>query len=607
MSDMKIVKVDFKNKQPKSDELANLVVANEPLNSHLGLGEVSQILDSLGDITYYWDIVSGEITFSENINQLADYIDIEKITNTAGFTAALDPENVTNRYQTVCNSLEQDFGTGVDYHLDYRMANAVNVRKGYWIEDKGKWFVGSNGLPENACGVMRIMDKRQDAQQELALYGTHDILTGFINRIQLREKIKQTVDAIEKHQKEGAFLLVGIDNLGMINEAYGMDVADEAIAIVAKRIQGLLRKTDVIGRYSGNKIGVILNECPEQYIKLAAERIIQAIGQDVIKTGSEAVSVTLSAGGISIPKHSKIPQDIMQLAEETLILAKNRPVESFALYQASAERENYRKTNISVAEEIVNALNDRRVKIVYQPIVHTGSGEIESYECLIRIVDKRGDLIPNGQLIPVAESLNLMRLLDHRVLELAVQKLVDAPQVNLSVNISANTISDSGWLDCLIASVGGKPQLSQRLTIEITETALLSDTQYTIDFVSKIHNLGCKVSIDDFGSGYTSFQNLKMLDVDVVKIDGTFIENLRNSDDDRFFVKTMNDLAKHFNIKTVAEWVEHEEDVAILNEIGIDYLQGFYFGSGQDDLRDVEVLGDMYMGIEEDIALPSVG
>lgn len=595
MSDIKIVTPDFQQKQQKSDSRMNNE-STSPIQNHcLDQSEISQILASIGDISYYWDIAAGEIHYSDNVAQISNHINIDEIISATGFANAMDPENVTSRYQTVCNSMDSDFGHGVDYELEYRMANGQDLRNGYWIEDKGKWFVGKNGLPETACGVMRIVNKRQDEQQKLALYGTHDILTGFVNRMQLREKLKKSVTAIEGHRRTGAFLVIGIDNLAMINEAYGMDVADESIAIVAQRIKLLLRRTDVIGRYSGNKFGVILHDCPLDSINVAAERLIEAIGQDVIRTDGEAISVTLSVGGVSIPVHSRVPQDIMQFAEETLIIAKNRPLESFSVYEPSASRENYRKKNISIAGEIVDALNDRRVKLVYQPLVHASSGVIESYECLIRIMAKNGNLIPNGQLIPVAEQLNLMRLLDHRVLEIALQKLFDEPNVNLGINISAGTIADSRWMDCLVASIDKQPQIGQRLTIEITETALLSDMSYTKDFVDRLHELNCKVAIDDFGSGYTSFQNLKVLDVDIVKIDGSFIANMRNSHDDRFFVKTMNDLAKHFNIKTVAEWVEHEEDVVTLREIGIDYLQGFYFGSGQDELCDTDTLGDMYV------------
>ncbi len=600
MSDIKVVAVDFRNRQQKSGILTHGGQANLQHNKYLETSEVSQIVSTLGDITYYWDIASGVINYSDNVSQIAEHIDIDKIVTTIGFANVMDSENVTNRYQTVCHSLENDFGNGVEYEVDYRIVDLNDERHGYWIEDKGKWFVGDNGLPETACGVMRIVNKRQDQQQELALYGTHDVLTGFVNRIQLREKLNQSVTKIKNRGKAGAFLLVGIDNLAMINEAYGMDVADEVIALVAKRIRGLLRKSDVIGRYSGNKFGIILNNCPEDSISVAAERVIEAIGQDVIRTEDEAVSVTLSAGGVSIPVHSVVSQDIMQFAEETLTLSKRKPVESFSIYQPSVLKDNYRRKNIEIASEIVSALNDRRVKLVYQPLVHAATGAIESYECLIRIMAKNGNMIPNDQLIPVAEQLNLMRLLDHRVLEIALQKLADEPDLNLGINISAGTIADSRWLDCLTASVGLRPDIGTRLIIEITETALISDLKYACDFVKKLHKLGCLVAIDDFGSGFTSFQNLKMLDVDIVKIDGSFVENMRNCEDDKFFVKTMNDLAKHFNIKTVAEWVEHEEDVKTLHEIGIDYLQGFYFGAGQDELRDTDILGEIFVNTEGD-------
>ena len=598
MSDIKVVKVDFGHKGQKSNHHVDCDESSVHKNNYLDREEISQITASIGDISYYWDIVSGEISYSENIELIAKYIDIESIKTTIGFTEAMDVENVTDRTQTVCHSLESDFGDGVDYELAYRLTDTKDLRKGCWIEDKGKWFVGKDGVPESACGVMRVVTKRQDAQQQQAMYGTHDVLTGFVNRIQLREVLRKTVAGIDKHQKDAAFLLIGIDNLAMINEAYGMDVADDVIGLVAKRIESLMRNSDVIGRYSGNKFGLILLGCPEEYIHIAAERLIASVGQDVIETEDEAVSVTLSAGAVSIPKHSNEAQDIMRFAEETLYLCKDRPLENFSLYAPSAVRDNYRRNNIEVASEIVDALNERRVKIVYQPLVHSATGQIESYECLIRIMDRHGEMIPNGQLIPVAEQLNLMRLLDHRVLEIAVQKLFDEPQVNLAINISANTIADSTWLDCLVANIGNKLHIGQRLTIEITETTLLGDMAYTNEFVNKLHALGCKVAIDDFGAGYTSFQNLKMMDVDVVKIDGSFIANMRNSADDKFFVKTMNDLAKHFNIKTVAEWVEHEEDVVTLREIGIDYLQGFYFGSGQDELRDTDILGEMYIAGE---------
>ncbi|MCJ8324904.1 MAG: bifunctional diguanylate cyclase/phosphodiesterase [Rhizobiales bacterium] len=574
---------------------ANMAAANGN-GSQLSLSENAKIFSAIGDITYHWNLASDDISFSQNIQQIAEFIDISTITSAAGFAAVMAADNIDDRYNSVCKSRQSDDGQGVEYKLEYRMVNSNSGNQGCWIEDKGKWFAGASGRPETAFGVMRIIDKSRAEAHEQALYANRDLLTGFVHRVHLCETLKQSVVSIEKQNKQGAFLLIGIDNLAMINQAYGLDVADEVIALVAKRIQSLLRRTDVIGRYAGNKFGIILHNCGLDQISVAAQRLIGAIGEDVIRTGTEAVSVTLSAGGVSIPKHSNVPQDIMQFAEQALTLAKERPVESFFVYQPNNHREISGKVNVTVAGEIVNGLNDRRVKVVYQPLVAAANGEVASYECLIRLETKDGETLTAAQIVPVAERLNLMRLLDLRVLEIALQKLKDVPQLHLAVNISAGTIVDSNWLDYLTASVGGQKSFGHRLTIEITETALLSDVQYTAEFVHKIHKLGCLVAIDNFGAGQTSFQNLKLLNVDIVKIDGSFMQNLRHCDDDKFFVQTMQNMAKHFDLKTVAGWVEHAEDVATLRDIGVDYLQGFYFGQGKAELLKADKHGKLVLG-----------
>ncbi|NRA88283.1 MAG: bifunctional diguanylate cyclase/phosphodiesterase [Rhizobiales bacterium] len=569
---------------------------NKINSGYLSQPEISEVSNAVGDITYYWDIASDKILYSSNVDQISEYIDIDKIKTATDFADCFADENINNRYQTVYNSMEIDDGSGVEYELEYNLFDYDRSKTGCWIEDKGKWYVGADGKPRSAVGVMRICNARHKQIEELVKLSTHDSLTGLVNRIQLRDELVSSIAKIIRKKKSGVFLLLAIDNLAMVNEAYGIDVADGVICLVAERISKNLRKSDVIGRYSGNKFGVILNNCNEEDINVAAERLIKAIAHEPFMTENGAVAITMSAGAVSMPLHSDVAQDVMRYAEEALFTAKTRAMDSFAIYQHAAGRRNKRRKNISIASEIINALNDRRVKIVYQPIVHADSGIVESYECLIRVNDENGVLIPNGDLVPIAEKLNLMRLLDHRVLEIALKKLREVTNINLAVNISANTVADSNWYDCLYAGIAGDQTIGNRLTIEITETALLSDMADANEFIDKLHALGCLVSIDDFGTGYTSFQNLKTLDIDIVKIDGTFIQNLSNNADNQFFVKTLNDLAKHFNVKTVAEWVENEQDVNILRDIGVDYLQGFYFGAGEPQLRVSNYKGDVVLG-----------
>ncbi len=189
-----------------------------------------------------------------------------------------------------------------------------------------------------------------------------------------------------------------------------------------------------------------------------------------------------------------------------------------------------------------------------------------------------GSLVSAGEFIPVAEQLGLARLIDRRTLELAIDLLRRHKDLTLSLNVSGLTCSDHEWLVALQRLTGGKRELTNRLIIEITETAAIQDLDQSINFVDTLKDMGCRVAIDDFGAGYTSFKNLKLLNVDMVKIDGAFVKNMADDTSDQIFIKTMIELAKTFGMETVAEWVGDERSAKMLAEAGITYLQGFYYG-----------------------------
>ena len=200
------------------------------------------------------------------------------------------------------------------------------------------------------------------------------------------------------------------------------------------------------------------------------------------------------------------------------------------------------------------------------------------YECLLRMERPDGQIISAGEFIAVAEQLGLSRLIDRRTLELSIEILKKNPSIRLSVNVSGLTASDHEWLVTLHRLTGGRRALTERLTIEITETAAMHDLDLSINFVDTLKELGCQVAIDDFGAGYTSFKNLKILNVDMVKIDGAFIKNLASDPHDMVFIRALRDLATTFGIETVAEWVQDERTVEMLRVAGITYMQGFYCG-----------------------------
>jgi EAL domain-containing protein (putative c-di-GMP-specific phosphodiesterase class I) len=196
----------------------------------------------------------------------------------------------------------------------------------------------------------------------------------------------------------------------------------------------------------------------------------------------------------------------------------------------------------------------------------------------MRIRRADGTLTDAAAIIPIAERLGLVRLLDHRVLELVVSELITTPDLELSINVSPTSTVDPDWWGGLTALLRSHAGVGERLTVEITEMAAIHDIDETRGFVSRVKDLGCRIAIDDFGAGHTSFRNLRKLGVDVIKIDGAFVQNLTRSGDDRIFVHTLIDLGHALGLQTVAEWVQSEAAAEQLTAWGCDYLQGELVG-----------------------------
>src|SRR6201747_1253150 len=378
-------------------------------------------------------------------------------------------------------------------------------------------------------------------------------------------------------------MLIGIDHLARINDAFGFDVADQVISDVAKRIRARLRGGDVLGRFSGNKFGLVLKNCTVDDMNAAAERFLAAVRDDVVPTKSGPVSVNTSIGAVSVPRYARNGGEAVNRAHETLDMAKRRRAGSFLLWRPNVERDAQRRVNIRVTDEIVTALNERRIVMAFEPVVEAGSRKPAFYECLVRMEQDDGQVLLAPDIVPVAEKLGLIRLVDYRVLELVVAELAASPNVRLSLNISPDTTMDPDWWATIESLMRASPGVGERLVVEITETVAIQDIDDIRVFVTRLKNFGSRIAIDDFGAGYTSFRNLRKLGVDIVKIDGAFVQNIARSADDRAFVQTLIDLARRLGIKTVAEWVQDEESAVMLRDWGCDYIQGRLIGLASSD------------------------
>jgi len=538
--------------------------------------QTSTILASLGQVAFIWDIATDAITWSEHVATVFPDIPAEALASGAEFSKLIEPVR-SIRSEALSHSSATRGSDGVPYRIEYgvRTSTAAPV---LWIEESGCWFAGPGGKPVRVQGIVRINNERHARDEQLLKLSRHDPLTGELNRTHLVASLAEAIEETSRFRSACAFMLIGIDHLARINDAFGFDVADAVISEVAKRIRARLRGGDVLGRFSGNKFGLILKNCTVDDMNVAAERFLAGIRDEVVPTKSGPVSVTASIGAVSIPRYARSADEAINRAHETLDSAKRRRAGSFSLWRPNVERDAQRRVNIRVTDEIVTALNERRIVMAFEPVVDARSRQPSFYECLVRMEQDDGQVLLAPDIVPVAEKLGLIRLVDHRVLELVVAELAAAPNVQLSLNISPDTTMDPDWSASIESLMRAHPGVAERLIVEITETVAIQDIDDVRGFITRLKNFGSRIAIDDFGAGYTSFRNLRKLGVDIVKIDGAFVQNIARSADDRAFVQTLIDLARRLEIKTVAEWVQDDESAALLRDWGCDYIQGRLIG-----------------------------
>jgi diguanylate cyclase (GGDEF)-like protein len=508
-------------------------------------------LKASGDIAYEWDLASDRITWCGDPSRFFG-IEQDKVPSSGeGLHHRVNPEDLPRRLR----SLSDHFAGAVDYDCEYRVRSANNEFQ--WIHDRGSAQPSADSAPARLVGMMRVVTSRKKHEAQLEYLANFDDLTGHFNKLRLREALEHALAHAVRFDQPAAFLMVGIDQLGMINTAYGFEAGDAALVEIAHRLDRCLRGSDIIGRPGGDRFGILLSNTPLEDAKATAERILRTLRAARIEIDGERISISASIGIVEFPVQSKTSFDVMAKAESAMLKAKALGRDCVRVFEMTeAERRDYRDS-MTIGEEVRQALRDDRLTLAYQPV---------------------GNLVPAARFIPVVEQLGLIRAIDRHVLELAFDTLELYPQAELAINISGLTAADRSWLRALTSRLEGRPELARRLMVEITETAALHDIEESARFVSVVRELGSKVALDDFGAGFTTFRHLKALTVDVVKIDGSFVRSIARCGENQVFIRNLVALAKTLDVRTVAECVESLEEAEFLAGQGVDLLQGYYFG-----------------------------
>jgi diguanylate cyclase (GGDEF)-like protein len=536
------------------------------------LARLEAALTAAGDIVYNWDIAGGEISWLAGATHSLGLLGDGGGSKVQRLNDRIHPEDLKARLDAVA-SLQPD---SPSFECEFRLRDGKGNH--CWYHDRGVADFDASGIATSVRGSLRPINKEKSDWEKVQYLANYDELTGHFNKTRLREAIDQALYYCGRYEVTGALLVIGIDNINVVNQAFGYEVADSVIAAVGHRLDQCLRASDTIGRLGGDCFGVVLGQCPEDELPVAAEKILETARNAEVATLVGPIHVTVSIGAVVIPDSAKTTNDALTKAEIALQNAKRSGRNNWSLYRYTDEQREAQRNNMVIAEQVKCALREDRLRLAFQPIVNCESHEPALWECLIRMVQPDGEVVAAAVFMPVVEELGLIRQIDRRVLELAVAVLVDYPEARLAMNVSGLTCTDQTWLRHIVGLLRGQPQLAERLVVEITETASLDDVDECARFVATLRGLGCRVALDDFGAGYTSFRHLKILAVDMVKIDGSFVRDLPNNPANMIFIRSLLDLARNFGLDTVAECVETMDQAEMLRNEGVGFLQGWAFG-----------------------------
>ncbi len=538
----------------------------------LDLLRIQQAVAASGDIAYEWNLIDDRVTWSGDLGHFQGCGMAGNDTPGADFLRRLNPEDVINRRR----ALHSHLTSGEAFDCEYQ----INIQDGtpVWANERGLVECDADGRPARLVGTMRIVTARKEAEARLVYESEHDAKTGLYNRAKVSSVLEDVIGHTRVFDNHGLYITLGVDRFSVVNDAFGHETGDLVLHEIAARLDTRPAIADMIGRVSGDTFGLVVTQCSEEQIDDLLGRILDEIRSHPIDTPSGPLHVTVSVGCATFPVEDEGAHDVMTKAELAMRQAKDAGRNTFFRYEETRDKAAADRELMAIADRVQRAMSENRLLLAYQPIVRASSTEIEHYECLLRMIDEDGRISSAGAMMPAIEELGLIGPIDKLVLNLAAKELRDNPQISLALNVSGATTSDAEWLNQLVKIARDNPELPPRMLVEITETAIMEDVNVAADFVAALRELGCNVALDDFGAGYTTFRNLRALPINVVKIDGSFVQKVALERDNQLFVEALVTLAHGFELETVAECVETSHDASVLTAFGVDFLQGYYFG-----------------------------
>ena len=544
------------------------------------LGRLTRLLGNLPGMAYRSrDARRRQPDFvSAGCRELTGYSPVALAREVEGFDRLIHPEDRNAVARQLADALEKHDA----FSLIYRMVTASGEEK--WVKEQGRGVYSSRRHLLAVEGFITDISESHRMGLKLAHQATHDHLTGLFNRRHFEQRLERAVAYAKVYGFKHALCYLDLDRFKVINDTAGHRAGDELLRHVSVLLKGAVREGDALARLGGDEFGLLLENCPLSRAQGVAENLIASIRDFRFSWEHQLFQIGVSIGLVGIDETTDSAAHLLARADIACYAAKDAGRSRVHLFQEDDSDLTRRHLELLHVASLREALEQDRFVLYCQPIreVFNPTGPAKHYEILIRLQDREGNTLMPGAFIPAAERFGLMHDLDKWVIRNVIQSyesnIDHARGVTFAINLSGNSLNDETLADYVREQLKGALIRPRQICFEITETAAVRNLTQAIWFMKEMKRLGCRFSLDDFGSGLSSFAYLKYFDTHYLKIDGSFVRDMVQDENDRILVAAINQIGHAMGIKTIAECAENQATVESLQKIGVDYVQGYAVG-----------------------------
>lgn len=509
-------------------------------------------------IAYEYDINKDSFTWKGKLKEAFALNDATQINSREKYMQLIHEDDRASYGQSLNRVLSESESLNINYRIELQGGRTMIASDVATLVSEGK--------NKTLIGVISLHEAKEGESAQ-----------NYYNSANFVRRLEKIIAATQNSKSSGCLMKLAVNNLPNFISWHGMDSVEKIMAEIQNNLINLSGRNNYIERISINEFGIIIEDTSPELVQQLATKVQYNIKHYRSPILKEHMRLNISMGSVFFPEQAVNAIEAMSRVYIALACVQESKKNFYIDYLNAEDEQQFSKEQIKVMYYMRESDAQDKFCLAYQPIVESRTGKVASYECLLRVKDEDGKVSTAWPIIHVAEKTGFIDVVDNFVLDKVVQDLKENRDLHLTFNVSNITSDSPKWL-ASCTKYFSDPEIATRATVEITETAAERDMKQTAYFVASLQALGCKVALDDFGAGYTSFRQLKSLSVDMVKIDGMFILDLAENSENLLFIKTLMDFNSCYGLQTIAECVESGEVAKLLMDLNVDYMQGYYFG-----------------------------